>query len=1132
VLTLERIPSTRVFQAGAGPGFLACLVAGNPPSDGPVTVRTLWEDALWLGWFVILASPPSNPEKFAQALESTPVLPAAAHTSFAWLQYIEATEEFQAVQLLLIEPGAAFPAAVADTPFAFRNFGFTIHGASPVLLSESGDRFTFAYPPLPNLPASVPGPQQLALAFDDAQRFCFQSEGLIGDFSDSFRTGWDVALRYYSGPGALQFWRYPVFANPAPGRQHLFRMNWDLFAPLDPARTFLEFTHNLYELTTTGGPTPVTTFESVDFDGTFPSTLRTLFGTEVGLRPVVTGPDALARLVFQSTPDASGQETRFSLAPSGDFELVLPSNAPDRLLCGLFGTEFLALESPAGTILRFHPNRPAFAPQFPILSEDGRANAAPLLDPRYKTSWVSIGSTPNAPEYYSQPPDAALFTGDETGEVLHLYDSRVASLALDQAFPMAGYGGLPPVVSPDDVASFEAQILAPARYGAITSQAVSVLTSGEDLEIPVTSTTPQGFLAKVQGLNWLEIVLARTLGLDGKVTQLTFSDSNGLPTALRQAFQSSELFLVISRNQNLGKFDNRIVIADWPFIINFPPESDEKFANVLIVKFGEGSVLERASDTASWTNAAAFNTNPRTTAAGIVAYFREAQAQAADTPALEPFVELMQNPNWDGVLALRVDIELKAFPADLKGLLGGMDLTRFYGHNLGLTLNFVERSEDKKDIEMPADSSLFALINYRDQYGTPAPAPEMPPLALINPTVGSAARAEIEVLPPALASSTTSDSETFDYRVITLLVEFRNSEVTNFESRIILTISRLFGETASLAASPNTVFRNSLVFDGRRQVIGGRASYSFRTSEEYRFLLTGTTMKYIQVRSAQFATLSQQPVPGQPATETIRSRFNLNGVLNFYKIPVFDPFSFGDESEITTLATAGLQFANLGIGMEFVLPPGQPLAFVLDPTTMSFDTALSQAREHSVFRKMPMTMSALLTGAADKSVKDLGYVPVRVTELSKLGAIGKDWFGLAFTLNLGTLGALASNAGFAATLLAAWSPGGDVNPVQLFLNLPGLGSGKKELSLQNILKLTIGGLSMAPLVNDSDETYAYVLRLRNIALSLLGQKLPTSGATDIALFSDFRDAGGGSSLSWYAAYYTEAPAPPSLGERG
>jgi hypothetical protein len=1110
VLTLTRIGSTRVYVAAGPPGFLAFLASGEPPNSDPVSTRTLWEDAAYLGYFSILASQPADLPKFAAALESSDLFPPPEHTSFAWLRYTESTQQIETVNLLAIAGSGAQPTVKGYRAFAFRNYGFAIHDASPVLLLSAGDAFVFQYPPLKDLPA--PTTRQLTLSFDGPQRFCFQSEGLIGDFSDATTTGWDVSLRYYSGAEVIRFWRYPVFENPAPGLQHLFRMNWDLLAPLDESRTFLDFTRAAYRLTTSGGPEPVTSITPVETDGTFPSALRTLFGAPIRLLPLLEGPGPAARLVFESVPDSSGRETRFNLVPAGDFAIVLPTPARDKLLCGLCGTEFVTFPESAGATIRFHPRQPAWAPQYPLLNKAGGGSPGDLLDSRFRTAWVSLGGTTLPPVYYSQPVDSALFTtppsAAEFDGVLSLYDAEVATMALGTPFPMAGYGGMSEAgaESPTDLANFEAQILAPSRYQTIAKSSSPRNAGPDDPADEVTSTTAQGFLATVNKFNWLKVILARTTDPDKNKTQLAFHD---LPGPLREAFQSSELFLVISRNQNLGQFDNRIVIADWPFTINLGVESADKFENVLIVKFCSGSVAERARNTASWTNPAAFNTAPGVTAAGITAYIAEAEAQSADVPALKDFVRLVRDPTWNGVLALRIDIELSKFPPDLKGLLGGMDLTRFYGHHLGLTLNFVERGQT---LDLLADSSLFALINYRDQYGDPGSggAPLLP-----------------SDFPPMIAtpSSTAPESESFNYRVITLLVEFKNSEVTNFESRIILTIARLFGETAALAASPQTVFRNSLVFDGNRQVIDGKPSYSFSTGDEYRFLLTGTVLQYVQVRSAQFLTLSEEaPANGPAGVETIRARFNLEGFLNFHAIPTFDAFSFGDETAGPEKPTTGLQFGNLGVNMQFDLPPGFPLRFQFDPTAMSFDTGRSQARERSVFLKMPLTMSALLTGAADKGVKDLGFVPVRVVELSKNGSIGSEWFGLSFTLNLGTLGALAGSAGFSATLLVAWSAGGPPNPVQLFLNLPGLGTGKKELSLQSVLKLTIASVQMAPLLDGLGQIDAYVLKLGDIGLSLLGKKLPPSGVTDLALFSDFRQQDGGSSLSWYAAYYTKPPA--------
>jgi len=1110
VATLTRIGSTRVYAGATAPGergFLAFLVWTLPPSpEQEISIQTAWEDSAYTGWFTILPEEPSGLAAFAQALQDSEPLPTPAHTSFAWIIYTGSTQQIEVVKALPMKSAAPHATVAASTVFAFLNYGFTIHQDSPVLLS-GGSRFVFEHPPLTGFPS--PNAENLSLPFEGLDRFCFESQGFISDFSDSAETGTDVALRFYSGERQIDYWRYQIFESPAAGLQYLFRMNWDLLAPLDETRTFLAFTNIAFQLSSTGEPDPVWSLTPVQTDGAMPSALRTLYGAAVKLRPRITGAAAnRARLVFESVPGAAGKPARYNLVPCGDFEVVLSPERGTDLLCGLSGTEFITIDAAAGTLLRFHPKQPAYAPVFPLLKPEGGATAQPLLTDRFRTAWVSVGAESGSlPVYYSQPSDSPLFTtqSSSTSEVLKLYNPAVADLVLGRPFPLAAYA-LASAGTPRELGDFEKQILAPFRHQSIVTTAPKRAISATNAALTV-SATPQGFLAEIEGFVWKQVLLARTNDLAGGSTQLAFRN---LLDPLREAFQSSELFLVISRNQNLGQFENRIMIADWPFIVNLPPETADSFANVLIVKFCEGSLEERARDTSAWTNAEAFNKKPvSATAAAIIAYIRQAEAQSAEVPALNNFVSIVRDPGWNGVLALRVDIELSAFPDDLKGLLGGMDLTRFYGHHLGLSLNFIQRGQQ---LEMPPDSSLFALINYRDQYGDP----------------GRGSSGAAQDTPPATApqlSSPADLSSSFDYRVISMLVEFRNSEVINFESRVILTISKLFGETAALASSSSPQFRNSLVFDGNRQVINLKPSYAFHTREQYRFLLSGTVVKYAQVSSAQFITLAQDTssIAGDP-TERVRARFNLSGYLNFYAMPEFDAFSFGDTLPATDLPTAGLQFANLGIGMEFDLPAATPLYFSLDPTLMSFDTGLSQPRDQSLFRKFPLTMSALLTGSPDKGVKDLGYVPVRVREFSKLGNIGAEWYGLAFILNLGTLGALANNAGFAATLLVAWSPGGPPNPAQVLLNLPGLGTGKKEIGLQSVLKLTLGSIELSPQLDSEKQITAYLLSLRNIALSFLGKKLPTSGVTDLALFSDFRKEGGGSSLSWYAAYYTEPPA--------
>jgi hypothetical protein len=156
-----------------------------------------------------------------------------------------------------------------------------------------------------------------------------------------------------------------------------------------------------------------------------------------------------------------------------------------------------------------------------------------------------------------------------------------------------------------------------------------------------------------------------------------------------------------------------------------------------------------------------------------------------------------------------------------------------------------------------------------------------------------------------------------------------------------------------------------------------------------------------------------------------------------------------------------------------------------------------------------MTSSATLPQA--------GFLPV--IAMFPAGDLGETWNGLVFRLDLGGPGALAAAAGLEASLLLAWSPtqlASDGSGNRIGLQLPGTAQGAPLISLQSVLKLSIGRVQLA-----YDATAkAYLLLLDQIALAFLGLlKLPPSGATSFYLFGD--PSGGQTGLAWYAIYNNE-----------
>jgi hypothetical protein len=154
---------------------------------------------------------------------------------------------------------------------------------------------------------------------------------------------------------------------------------------------------------------------------------------------------------------------------------------------------------------------------------------------------------------------------------------------------------------------------------------------------------------------------------------------------------------------------------------------------------------------------------------------------------------------------------------------------------------------------------------------------------------------------------------------------------------------------------------------------------------------------------------------------------------------------------------------------------------------------------------------------------DLGFLPVRTPKEFRALRLTKDWYAINFELNLGSMGALAARAGFSAALLVAWSPAETTARAETQIKLPGTGGGKKLLSLQGVLKLSIQYFEFkvkkiaGPITNAED--WEYQLFFKNAGLSVLGKKLPTSGTIDMLLAGDPHRQLEPGSLAWSAAYW-------------
>lgn len=924
----------------------------------------------------------------------------------------------------------------------------------------------------------------------------------------------------------------------------------------DPARGRLRTLWALSPISGAGDPPPA-----------LPAWLRSGAGRAIALAPQARlDEDGVplpwsGALVFQPlVPDTPG----LTLAPAGDFTLAVAGDPPGRqvLLPGLFGLEGLTFQ-PRGKIdgdgdpdaqadrLRFQPNCPAHAPIFPFpetgLDDIASARQQPLLTAETVTAWatlVAAGDGTPRPLFLSQPAASPLYGGTDgqaapaprEPDVLPAFPSHCPVPQQDGfAVPLAAYAGL----TGDDgatLASFESQILSPARKRRMREATRDRLiaerrvrqtyTSLGGQADSVTATTPQGLLAEViqgdAGTDYLKIVLARSLAT-GDAAEMAFVE----PTeALQSAFQTNQLFLVAVDPAPLGRqsdparaaaprndgarFDNSVTMAGWTMTAKVGAGvSPSDYRNVLVLKFCDGTLVDRVRSPGKWTAADEFSTpDPNVPAdlqrAGLAQWLQDyiaaaiVQADDQGNALYRQFADIARDPDWNGILVLRATVDPKGFPDQIKGLVAGIDFSEFEAHHFGATVSRVRREDGRLTVQTP--SSLFGLIDY------------------VVPLYRAALAQGVDPNVP-LGLPVTGD---FGFAVLQLQALFRNAALVDFRSRVQLTTNRLFG--AAITQTRSTVGispANAVVLRGSYVSQGAEASYIFEQTRRTLYQPDSNVLTAIAFRRVQFNTLGT--VDGQVA-----SRFVIWGTFDFAclrdgdGLPV-DLLSYGSPPGTPFAdAGAGLDFANLTITLASPLATPNDIGFTFAAGSLTFDLPSSTVRANSLVTDLALQVKGFLAAPGDKRARDYDYLPVRLQRPVK--AVDGPWYGVVLKVSMGGPGALVSAAGFDSTLLLSWAPttvATDADPALFVgLDLPGAAPGAKTFSLQGVLKLAVDSLTLRTEPVRGGDRRAFTLRLNNLGLSFLGlTKLPPGSSINMFLFGD---PDGSGALGWYAAYVQDA----------
>ena len=1048
----------------------------------------------------------------------------------------------------------------------------TLDDATQALRIKENEGGKITFNTIEGIAKSEVEPNLATLPFTGQGRGCLQFGLFIrqGTDFDIF----DFGLKYFipnpDPKGEVLQQRYPLLRPDVQSADD--RVGFSVWIDL----TNLE---NAGTCTSQGCPRTFFAFTGKNLNGNstlLPSAFVSATGYRLDLVPVVDPglqqmpPGATSALMVLAANPRVGQN-RY-LIPQGDLQMTFAATPPagevPRLLCGLAGTETIRLKPPAGGAgdrLRFVARQPAWAPNFPFQQA---SPTGPPMDPdaavltaQFVTSWLTVVRADGSPaQYAAQPTGSSLFGRDALinpafGTLLGPEDPGYR-LPDAKVFPLAPYASVAPAVpglSQQQIEQLERQVISPTRRSRIGAPPAGPTPLAAEAVTTKNVTTPSGIVATVatagESSTWTSILLGQNLAAPkckGQPLTLQFVQPD---PKLQQAFQSNSLFLVAANACNLGKltgwttgpacpdaaasaavFENQINVEDWVLAANVGVENRyNDYRNVLIVKGRQGALWDPGEGASGlvqnpdlWTQRGDFASPTFLTpqadgkekfegpdpnqqiilAQWLQDYFLAASRQTS--PYFQAFNTLALDPNWTGILLLRADIV--CLPTDLQGILAGVrDPASFNAHHFGINVSKI----DPQNVEVDRSSSMFGLIYYVDSEFDDNFDPAVGP-APVQPTAG----------------------EPYDFITLSLKVQFENTAVKGFNSATQLTLNQLFESTVDHMGEGGNPY-NTVILRGSFQKNGDQTVYSMSSQSDDTFFFDSNVLNKVEVNGVQLSTRASKG-------DELVAWFALSGFMDFKIVRYddsqcagdgetaedlpFDVFSFGGDEPGSDQPRQGLAFSNLGLEMRFKLTgsgsgaPKKTFTFVIDE--VFFNIGSSTPRRGSLFEEFALELMGIVRGTEEDQPASHSYLPV-LTAAPLAGVEGPVWYGLRFRLNLGSPGALAGKVGLNSFLLAAWSTesSGGTYQAEVGIQLPGTGGGAKLISLQNVLKLSIGQIWLNRALQTGTGGRKWLLLFNEIALKFLGLlKIPPSGSSTFYLYGDPKGGGKPSGLGWYAIY--------------
>ena len=1073
--------------------YLLVPYAQKPPAS--LTLGDVW--ALETGWALIVrAQEWEYQQESPSAAASTLGLSQLGVGDFVLAWRAEGAVNYQTVA---VTSAAGNRQTLMDTRLAFANVRASIPAGATVTLSESGDSLHLARTNQFILDRS--DKQMPSLTWDSAE-LCVSADA--GEAAGGFKcmaTGWTARTVFLLGqdpdqmsagavpPPEVRFW----IGGDAPQRIRL-----PLFDPVDVSAPKLDVDFTL---------NPALPFDplatrfvlSASTQSCFasPAGLTTVDGRAVGLAPV-------SGVGFHFAPGLWQGGCLVYLAPFGQFSLAAPTgpNGAFQLMPGLSGLEYL--DAGTGDLFELLPGYPAYGE---VTADDG--SSTPQLSPRCTTSWVRL--TPDRDEtraYHAQPLNSVFYASADGHSLPLAADAKIADVTgSESAFPLAPYGKIflvPGQASTDDIHAFEHTYLAAARGKILGSTTPPIFSLGGTV-LQQKGATPRGLIADIgpaaqQDDASVNLVARETLTPAGQWRRLYLAkgaantvtlepnEAGLVDPMIANALMQPDLFLVYNNwTGHPISIAGELDVGGFTFGWNPLDPSDRSM--LLVAKLSSKvSLQDFFRMPAQWRDADVLVGDSDAIAAAQ-SVFDAAMKTAEATPALfdDFLTRIACDPAWTGFVLFQAPIDGNAMPPTLQILLAGIDAP-LRAHHVAVDVSALASEAGVPQSLGP--SAVAGVISY-----------------------------------DRTASGDASDDAPTDYGFFTqsLKVGIASSAVREFHAEIGLAVPRLFGRAVVLEREPEDPAPQTFLLKGVYHVVANVPTVSFLLPDARVFDFTvdpGAADASLSRVLDRFVIESASILPQNDGsniadTTTHKAQVTLNGHLWFASDPFkagVDLFSFGS-------GDSGLPVDNFGLGMTFELnaqgqAKGLP-TIAVDYSRLTVSPSADAIRTGGMVGGLPFKLKGIMVDESGLDLRKLGGKPVNVLQLAA-NQVQKPHFALQFELVIGSLGELSGvHAALTAEMRLGWGPletTPDADGALVTIQLPGASGGFDNLNVQGMLQLVFGDANLMRVdynpPNHGPTVPVYAMLFNNVALSVIGIKLPPKVISDLVLFSDPANATG------------------------